>query len=281
MHTPKLIGEGGVATLNRRAFAIVFSLVTATLALVAAASVSPRPASDEPLLVDPPVVTARLFYHGQPVRVSGTIPAGHEAAVVISDEGQSHVALKIKGRIWGVLWANVGEMTLDSVPSLYLAATSTDLSNLGDAALLEGMTLGYDALQSRSQISPVGAAAEDRRFFMEFIKLKEREKLYAIDEGGVSLQPDGAGGLRFSGDFFFPPDVPPDRFDVRLLIFAEGGGKLLASSDLVVTQAGLAAGISTLARERGLLYGLFSVMVALAAGLITGFVFDLGSKGGH
>lgn len=281
MHTPKLIGEGGVATRDRRAFPMVFSLVTATLALVATASVSPPPASGETLLVDPPVVIARLFYHGQSVRVSGAVPPGHELAIVISDGARDPIELKIKGRIWGVLWANVGEMTLDSVPSLYLAATSTDLSKLGNAAVLDRLAVGYGALQSRSRVSPAGAADEERRLFMEFIKLKEREKLYAIDEGGVRLQPDGAGGLRFSADFFFPPDVPPERFDVRLLIFAEGGGSLLDRADILVTQAGLVAWISSLAQERGLVYGLLSVMVALAAGLLTGFVFDLGSKGGH
>jgi len=260
---------------------MIISVVTAALTTVSAVDATRSPASAEPLAVDPPVVIARLFYHGQSVRVSGAVPPGHELAIVISNDARDPIELKIKGRIWGVLWANVGEMTLDSVPSLYLAATSTDLSKLGNAAVLDRLAVGYGALQSRSRVSPAGAADEERRLFMEFIKLKEREKLYAIDEGGVRLQPDGAGGLRFSADFFFPPDVPPERFDVRLLIFAEGGGSLLDRADILVTQAGLAAWISSLAQERGLVYGLLSVMVALAAGLLTGFVFDLGSKGGH
>jgi len=272
--TPKSSGA-------RVTFAMITSALVVALAVVAAPSAMPQITSGEQLLVDPPVVTARLFYHGQTVRVSGAIPSGHEAAVVISDQGHGAVALKIKGRIWGVLWANTGEVNLISVPTLYLAATSTDLSNLGDAAVLDHLAIGYDALQSRSLMSPAGSPDDRHRLFMEFVKLQERGELYAINEGGVHLELDSSGDNRFSADFFFPPDVPVGSYDVRLLTFAEDGGTLFASSKITVNQAGLAAWISSLARERGLFYGLLSVIVALAAGLITGFVFDLGSKGGH
>jgi len=62
-----------------------------------------------PLLVDPPRVSARLFYHGETVRVLGSVPGGHEVAIVIRGS-EAPVELKLKGKVGGIIWANVGDV---------------------------------------------------------------------------------------------------------------------------------------------------------------------------
>jgi uncharacterized protein (TIGR02186 family) len=238
------------------------------------------PAAVRSLLIDPPRVTVRTFYHGQTVRVSGTAPVGHEVAIEIRGS-EVPAELSVKGKVAGLIWANVEETTLDNMPSLYMLATSTSLQDLSGDTPNGGESVGYRVLESRSRVSPSLGPDENHRVITEFIKLKEDEELYDVVEGGVRLTPGSETCLDCAASFFIPPDVPVGNLTVRLLAFDRGHGFVVASADLAVAHAGLTATIATMARERGLLYGVLSVIVALAAGLLAGVVFGRGSKGGH
>ncbi len=266
----------------RRALAASMAAVAIIIASAAGAeeldaagtSLGPR------LVVDPPMVTARLFYHGKTVRVSGTAPAGHEVAIVISGK-ETPVDLKLKGKVGGLLWSNIGDVTIENVPSLYLLATSPGLRGSLGAHAVESASVGYRAVESKCRVSPARGADEDHRIFGEFVKLKEKQKLYGVTEGGVALTAGSSGDLDCAADFFIPPDVPVGSFDVQLLAFDRHRETVLASALLTVEKAGPAATISAMARERGLLYGVLSVIVALLAGVLAGVVFGHRSKRGH
>jgi hypothetical protein len=231
-------------------------------------------------LIDPPRVAARLFYHGETVRVSGTIPAGLEVAIVITGD-DTPVELKLKGKVGGLIWSNVGDVTIDNAPSLYLLATSPGLRELHAANAVKGTSVGYRDLESRCSFSPVRSTDENRRIFEEFVKLKEKEELYGVAEGAVRLAAGSSGEFDYSAEFFIPADVPEGRFDVHVFAFDRYRETVLSSGVLMVEKAGLAGTISSMARNRGLLYGVLSVIVALVAGLLAGIVFGHRSKGGH
>lgn len=258
----------------------VAALAVLTIAAAAARGEQQRESRGLRVLVEPPTVTAQLFYHGQTVRVSGTVPADREVAIVISGE-DSPVELKVKGKVGGLIWTNVGDVTIDKAPSLYLAATSPGFGERTGTEAPEGGSVGYDAIESKCRVSPSGGVEEDHLVFTQFIKLKEKEELYAVAEGGVRLTAAGAGRLDCQTEFFIPPDAPIGTFDVRLFAIDRRHHIAEASADLTVEETGLAAAITRMARERGLLYGILSVVVALAAGLLAGVIFGLGSKGGH
>jgi uncharacterized protein (TIGR02186 family) len=264
--------------LRRRpaGYAAVLTILTAA---AFAAAQSDAPGSR--LVVEPPVVSARLFYHGETVRVDGTAPAGHEIAFVIIGKKAS-VELELKGKVGGLIWANTGAVTIENVPSLYLLATSPGLRDLLEANATESTSVGYRTIEAQSRFSPATSIDESHRIFEEFVKVKEKEKLYGVAEGQVTLTGDpGAGDRGCSAEFFIPADVPVGTFDVYLLAFDHNRETVLASASLTVEQAGLAAAISTMARERGLLYGVLSVIAALVAGVLAGIIFGHSSKGGH
>jgi uncharacterized protein (TIGR02186 family) len=261
-------------------YAAALTILTAA-ASVAAQSDAPGASPDRRLGVEPPVVSARLFYHGETVRVDGTAPAGQEIAFVISGKNTS-VDLELKGKVGGLIWANTGAVTIENVPSLYLLATSPGLRDLLEANAIESTSVGYRTIESQSRFSPATSVDEAHRIFEEFVKVKEKEQLYGVAEGRVTLTEGGGAGYRdCSAEFFIPADVPVGTFDVYLLGFDHNRETVLASASLTVEQAGLAAAISAMARERGLLYGVLSVIVALLAGLLAGIVFGHSSKGGH
>jgi uncharacterized protein (TIGR02186 family) len=225
------------------------------------------------LRLDPPEVGMGMFFDGADVRLEGSVPAGQAAAVVCTGK-EGPLELKKKGKVWGILWMNVGEIKLESVPSLYLLSTSRPLSELARRAVLDRLRLGYRALEA-------AAGSDAGGVFSEVIKLKESEGLFSFEASALRLTPTGRGSNRLSGSFSLPAHVPPGEYTVRLYGFERGQGQLLDEQKLHLVRTGLSLSITSLARDHGLLYGLFAVVVALAVGLLAGLVFGKGMKKAH
>jgi hypothetical protein len=140
--------------------------------------------------------------------------------------------------------------------------------------------IGYSSLQAdATDETPRDQRASE--LFAELVRLKEREKLFAVDQHGVRLQEPKAGLVDWSADIQLPAKLLPGEYEVRLYGFRRGNGELLGSRLLNVRQVGAVAAIHAFARKWGLFYGLGAVLIALAAGLLTGMAFGRGSKGGH
>jgi len=228
------------------------------------------------LRLEPPAIRMGLTYGGTTVEIEGAAPAGSEIAVVCTGEA-GPVELKKLGKVWGILWMNVGDLAFERVPALYMVATSAPLAELAPAAVLDSLGIGYDAVAARS-LEP-GGDAERRALFGELIELKEKEGLFSSREGGVEIEPGPSSGVAtLATSCRFPSHTRPGTIDVRVYAFAEGAGRLVHTAAIEVEQVGLAAAITHLARTRGLLYGVLAVVFALVVGLLTGFVFGLGKR---
>ena len=174
---------------------------------------------------------------------------------------------------------NVADVSFQDVPSFYVLNTSTKLSELAPAPMLNELQVGYPAIEART--TRLAEEGEKHELFQELLKLKESERLYSFNEGGVQLGPEERGAVHLSAQCFMPAKAPSGDYDVRLFVFRGGRGELLHTVRLGVAQVGATAFISSLAQHRGLLYGVLAVVIALVVGLLTGFVFGLASKTGH
>lgn len=242
---------------------------------VAAATPPVAPAEQGRLAVEPDEVGVNLFFSGATLHVRGTIPAGHDAAILCAGN-ETALSLRRKGRVWGFVWMNTAEVAFDRVPAAYVLHTSVPLARLGPAALLERLGVGFDGLEARSAFH--GPPGERRAVFDELVRLKEREELFSLGEGAAMLGRGARGELEVSTDIFLPARTPPGDYRITLLSFHGGEGGAVAETAVTVRQVGLAAYTSRTARERGLLYGVVAVLVAIAAGMATGFVFGRGSR---
>jgi len=257
------------------------NVILATTYLLWAALPQPAVAGETAtaLCLRPREVSLGIHYHGRVVHAEGTAPAGDKLALVCAGRRED-LRLKKKEKVLGLLWLNRGEVHFASVPSLYLLDTSDELSRLASLEALNRLGVGCPALEAAA----VGARPPDQqshRLFAELLKLKQREKLFAVSAHGVLLQERPEGVEHWSADLRLPTKLAPGDYEVRLFGFQQGQGKLLARQALEVRQVGAAAAIHSFARKQGLLYGIGAVLIALAAGVLTGFVFGLGSKGGH
>jgi len=235
----------------------------------------PDEAARAVIRVAPEEIDAGLFFDGRKVEVLGTVLPGYEVAVLCVGK-ETHLALKRKGKVWGVLWMNVGDVAFDSIPSLYQLSTSAPLASLASPAVLQQLGIGYAGLAARAD-----KGGTDQQFFPELAKIKEKEGLFAVREGAAKLLP-GAGGIgQVLAECALPPTVPLGDYEVQLFGFKEGNGELLCSKRLDVKQVGPARFIAFLVEGYPLSHGFFAVIIAVAAGLLSGVVFGGFSKKPH
>jgi hypothetical protein len=215
--------------------------------------------------VVPSEIHVGMLFRGTRVHVEGTAPAhGQVALVCVGREGK--VELKKKGKVGGLLWMNVGDVAFERVPTLFLASSEPSAHAGATKAL------GYAGLEARAL--PAGADEDARELFREFIRLKERERLYFAGNGPVRASP-----TEVSVDFWLPASVPPGEYEVKMLGYEEDAVEVLATEKLTVRSVGLAALISSTARRHGLVYGILSVVLAIAVGFLTGMMFKASKKG--
>jgi uncharacterized protein (TIGR02186 family) len=253
------------------------ALLALGVGLVAALSGGQAPAEPAAgpamLAVTPDTVRVGLFFNGALLHVQGSVPAGHQAAVLCTGK-EGRLDLKKKGRVCGLFWMNTGDVVFDHVPSVYLLCTSAPLKELAPAAVLTRFGVGVEGLEAR-------ATTGSQAMFGELVRLKEDEKLWSVAESTISLKPGSDGRLEAAADLFLPARTPPGEYRIRLLSFRDGEGTAAAETTAIVRQGGLAAFTSRMAHERGLLYGIVCVVLAIAAGMLTGVVFGRGSRRPH
>jgi uncharacterized protein (TIGR02186 family) len=236
---------------------------------------STAPPAQSLLAVSPADIRVDLFFNGAKLQVLGTIPAGHQAAVLcVGNEGR--LDLKRKGRVWGLFWMNTADLVVDHVPSLYVLSTSAPLAQLAPVEVLTRLGVGYDGLEGRTVRK--GSLGDSHATFRELVRLKTHEELFSVSEGTAVLERGVPGRLEVSAELFLPPRTPPGSYQVRLFSFHNGEGDVVGEATARLRQVGFAAFISKIAHERGLLYGIASVLIAIAAGMLTGVAFGRGSK---
>lgn len=240
-------------------------------------AVSPQTGPDSAgvtVSVEPAEVRAGMFFDGAVIHVAAAVPPGREVAVACAGDSR-HLTLKKKGKVFGVIWMNVADVSFEAVPDLYLLRTSTLLEDLAPRDTLTALGVGYDALEARAGPGP-GAAG----LFGDLIRLKERDGLWGVEQGSVTLRAAAAEALA-TADIPLPAKTPPGTYRVTVYAFGDGGSRLVASADVVVRQVGPAAFIVELAARHGLLYGVLAAVVAVVVGLLTGIAFGSRSRGGH
>jgi uncharacterized protein (TIGR02186 family) len=227
--------------------------------------------------VSPEPLEVTTFFSGAALTVTGHAPARMKLAVLVSG-ADTDITVKKKGKVWGVLWMNVGEAEIRSIPSVYLLSTSAQLAQLGSPAVRQAKGIGLDVLGASRGITGDGADV-----LSELVKLKKHEHLYGSFESSVTTRPSQAEEVEYTTQLPVPACIPEGSYNVELWGFgtAEEKVQLLAAAELTVKTVGVTHSIAEFAHAHGLLYGIFALITALAVGLLTGLLFGLAGKGGH
>lgn len=250
---------------------LTLALLTITTTAVPAATVTAT------IAASPAQIAVTTFFDGTEVEVSGTAPNGPRLAVLLAGASGT-VDLKKKGKVWGVLWMNVGEVSFEHVPEAYLLATAGPVCDLAPFEVRRDAGIGLDVL-----VFGAGAAGdgESLRLFGELVGLKEHERLFGSFEGALEIRPGAPGEVAYSATLPVPARIPQGSYRLELWGFDDGSAAVLAATGIQVATTGVTHDVASLAHHHGLLYGVLSLVLALGVGLVTGLVFGLAGKGGH
>lgn len=223
-------------------------------------------------------IKINFFYHGSTVSVSGTAdPATDLIIKIASPDG--HETLRQKGKVGGLLWMNVGTLQLEQVPQLYSIHSTKKIEDILDRREIDEYVIGYPALSEHAEITPSPGKEDKSKWFNEFIKYKEASNLYATSSGKIEAkEKDGKQHYYILLDW--PYQAPPGEYLVT--VYAVRNKKIVekAESKVTVEQTGIVKTLSSMARNNAVLYGLISIISALAAGFGVGLIFRK-SGGAH
>jgi uncharacterized protein (TIGR02186 family) len=227
----------------------------------------------------PEAVDIGTFFNGTKVYVSGAV--SRDSEVVVRLWGTRHdVALKKKGKVLGLLWMNLGGVTIHNAPSMYLVSLSKDLGAIAKTQPNKWEELGFGFTSLKKELDISSPPAEREEIFKEFLKLKKSDGLYAIETGSVGYTEENSGGKFFEAVLEIPPRLTPGKYTVETFAVKDGSVAASATAELQVKQVGFPAFVSSLAFKHGALYGLLATIIAITAGLLMGVIFK-GEKGAH
>lgn len=244
---------------------------SATIVLLLVLSVAPVRAGSRSnkVQVEPENIRIGVFYAGQSIRVKASTSAS--GGIVMRVAGpEKPLVLKKKGKKYGFLWMNVGEVYYEAIPTLYMLRSSRKLDEIAAPETLDRLKIGFDALRNRI---PAGSKDGARELFGELVKLKQRDHLFSSEGTGVELSSIGTGRQEATCEFFLPAKTPVGDYTVDVFGFQDGEGRLIGTAKIHLERTFVVSFLLSLAANQGLLYGCLAVALAVLAGLFTGFVF--------
>lgn len=220
---------------------------------------------------NPDRVDIGLLYHGSNLMLSGISEPGAELILKITSSDSPQI-FREKDKVAGLFWMNGGKLIFERAPGLYLLYSTKKVNEiLSDEGKVKHL-IGYPALNNHADILPIRDNEEKNEIFQEFVKLKETSGLYSISDGKFITTVKN-GKQVYNININWPYQAAPD--DYTMTAYAVRDGKIIekAEAKLRVQQVGIVKELTNMARNNGILYGLVSIMVAIAAGFGVGIIF--------
>lgn len=209
-------------------------------------------------------VAITTTFDGQNLLVFGAVkrneppPDDSPLEVIITLSGPlTPVTVREKERTLG-LWVNRDWIRVSAAPSLYAIATTGPL----DQILTETEDLRQSVTIPRA-IRSLGQTVENVEEFVDaLIRIRMESGVYRVMEGAVELDQE----TLFRTSFDLPANLIEGVYHAR--IFLTRDGRLVDRFDTTISVAkvGLERWLFNLAQDQPFIYGLLSLVLALAAG---------------
>lgn len=222
-------------------------------------------------------VKVDVRFHGERIYFFGTVPDPKADVVVkLVPVHSESIKLTRKGKVV-LFWMGVKQYEIKRLPYLFKIHSSRPLKDILNPEEAAKYRLDYRTLKDDMELKLVkGEKASDDRemMFNGFVELKEELNLYRVAENRIRIRK----GRLFEHYFRFPDKAKEGTYLVETYAVKDGRVIATSSDKIKVEKVGITAWLYRTSQENGLLYGIIAVVVALAAGLLTGMVFK---GGGH
>jgi len=228
--------------------------------------------------VSPNTISVGSFYRGSKVAITGETDAGNEIIIKVSSP-EVKAQLRKKGKAGGVLWMNVGELEFNPVSDVYFIYSTKDIKEILSEREQDKYSIGYDAFKRLVEVSPVRGESEKEQWIKEFIRFKEKGHVYGVFQGKIET---GTVGDKTTYNLIvdWPYEAPPQEYKISVYAVKDNVIRNHAENSLVVEKTGVLKFLSNMAFNNALIYGIISIIIAVAAGFIVSLIFK-GSRGGH
>ncbi len=212
---------------------------------------------------------SELFVFGA-IRRDGPIPEDSGPLdVIITIKGpEKPVTVRRKDRIAGI-WVNEAAMGVRETPSFYAIATTRPLADLLTETERLRYGIGMDQAVRKVEASP--GITDSAPFAEALVRLREHSGLYEQLDGSVGLAEDTLFQTRIT----LPANIIEGEYDAQFFLVRDRHVISSGTSAIAVEKTGVERWLYNLAQERPLIYGLFSVALALAAGWLAATAFRL------
>jgi uncharacterized protein (TIGR02186 family) len=197
-------------------------------------------------------------FAGTELLLFGAIEGEGDVVVVVRGPPTDAVVRR-KGRVLGV-WINRETVIFAGAPSFYRVASSRPLEEVAPPSLRQSEQIGLDAIK----LDVIRSLRPDRLpdFRAGLVRNKIRAELWSAERGAVTF----LGPRLFRTTISFPANVPTGLYDVKVLLVRDGRVISGQTTPMQVSKIGLGADIYDFAHRQSALYGLFAVLIAVAAG---------------
>lgn len=251
-------------------------LAAALLAAPAQAQTTAPATIELPAAVVEDQIAVNSDYSGSNITVFGVNPdrRGRGDVVVVVRGPNEAATLMRKRRVFG-LWVNGDPVTFSEAPSFFAVLSSRPLRSIVGSQAIWRYQL--DPAASAQLASAVPAGADPSAYRAALVRLRRAQGLYQEYSGRAS--PERRGGLTtYQGGLFravvrLPANAPIAQYHADAYVFRDG--RLISSQRIPIgiARVGVERRIHDLATQASWLYGIVTVLLALAAGWAAAFLF--------
>lgn len=233
----------------------------------------PLKAEELVVLLSTQDVAITSTYSGARVTIFGLIERDATAVsrpgkydVVVTVAGPSTpIAVREKERI-GPLWINRTARRFADVPGYYAQLTTGPLVSVANEAVRDRQKMGIGYHLEGGGLDQDGTVPSA---VQAFVRLRKASGLLVEDVKGVTMQRPQL----FSAVVPVPATAPTGRYVVGVTVLAGGVPLKTINTSFVVRKIGFEAQVAAAARDNGWLYGLVTILSALAIGFLGNLVF--------
>ncbi|MBL8587488.1 MAG: TIGR02186 family protein [Methylobacteriaceae bacterium] len=212
---------------------------------------------------------ADLALFGAIERDGATVARASTYDVVVNVRGpRGSVVVREKSAI-GPFWLNADQRRYIAIPAFIATLSNRPLPQIAGDLMLQKLTLGVDAL-----VPPQGRRTDifdpdEPNFRQALMRLRRAEGLFVENGQAVTFLSQNA----FRAAIRIPGTAPLGRYDVDVTLLADGVPLTRDSIAFTVIKGGVEQRLATASRERGVLYGLATALMALSLGWLATVIF--------
>ena len=228
--------------------------------------------------VKPEKIVINFTYHGAKLKIIGQGNcAGKDFIINILSTHKEKATFKKIEKVANLIWMKTGDLHFENVPFFYHVYSTRPLEEILTTKDLEDHNLTFDTLKKEVNLFPVKDENQKNFLWQEFIKYKSKYHLYAYEVVPYNCKGEGQNQV-LEISIPWPYQAPPGKYQIKIYEISNRKIENIAEKIVEVEKVGLVKFLTDFAQNHALIYGVFSVLIALVSGFLVGLIFK---KGGH